>query len=536
MRRLRSLLTAAAVLACVAGGLWLWHAARDGSSGRDHDAHAAVRATSVRAAPATPGDGSLHPLGGARGCLKGTGGLSWIPCHPTVRGQFDISSLAISPDGRFAYGVSLYSGYVPDARGIRKRDIPGGTIVAFAREPRTGALRQLEGDDACVRDAKAPVNRVTEPCERKAVGLGGAKTIALSPDGRFAYVAALGAGAIAAFARDPDTGGLRQLPGADACVGGQTGAGGWICPRAARALHGVRWIEVSADGRNLYAASPANDAIAAFARDPDTGGLRQLPGDDACIQDHLARLPSGCPTGVGLNYPRTIALAPDGRNAYVASDSADATFQGDAADGDAVSAFSRDPATGALRQLPGKGACIRDTIAHNNRLCPTVGRGLLAAFHVAVSPDGRNVYVGSDASRRGAIASFRRDLATGELVQLPGRQGCLGNGRGCGPAKGVRGADSVTISANGRRLYATGYFGQSVGVFARNPTTGVLRQLRGRGACIRDKTSKDRCSRVVKGLQGPRNVVLSPNGQTAYVPASSSGTITIFAVGRSPDR
>ena len=108
----------------------------------------------------------------------------------------------------------------------------------------------------------------------------------------------MGAGAIAAFPRTAH-GGLRQLPGADACVGGRTAPARWICPRAARALHGVRWIEVSADGRNLYAASPANDAIAAFARDPDTGGLRQLPGDDACIQDHLAGCPAAAPPESG---------------------------------------------------------------------------------------------------------------------------------------------------------------------------------------------------------------------------------------------
>ena len=535
MRRLKPLLVAVAALAVVAGGLWLWQNAGDDGSREDgYTAQAAVRPTSVRAAPATPGDGSLFPLGGARGCLKGTGGLSWIPCRPTVKGQYDVSSLAISPDGRFAYGVSPNSGYVPDSRGIRKDDVPGGTIVAFSRDAGTGTLRQLEGADACVRDARAPVNRVTAPCDRKAIGLAGAKTITLSPDGRFAYVAALNSSAIAAFRRDPRTGGLRQLPGADACVGGIKVNGRRICPREGRALRGVRWVEVSSDGKNVYAASPAGDAIAAFSRDPATGGLRQLPGADGCIQDRLARISSGCPTGNGLNYPRTIALAPDGRNAYVASDSADDTYGNDPANGDAVSAFSRDPATGALRQLPGKASCVKNNRSRATTLCPTIGRGLLDAFHVTVSPDGRHVYVGSDASRRGAIAVFRRDLTTGELIQLPGRKGCLGNGSGCGPAKGVKGADSVTISANGRRLYVTGFFSEAVGVFLRSPATGAIRQLRGRAACVRDVNSKDPCRRVVKGLQAPRNVVLSPDGRTAYVPASGSGTITIFRVGSRP--
>ncbi|HEX5911263.1 MAG TPA: hypothetical protein VFY44_12285, partial [Thermoleophilaceae bacterium] len=307
------------------------------------------------------------------------------------------------------------------------------------------------------------------------------------------------------------------------------------CPRAARALRGVRWLALSPDGRNLYASSPANDAIAAFARNPRTGGLTQLPGGDACIEDRLARRGSGCPTGVGLNYPRTIAISPDGLNAYVASDTADSVIPGDPADGDAVSAFARDPRTGALRQLPGKAACIKDTIARSVTACETIGRGLLDAFNVSVSPDGKHVYVASDASRLGAIAIFRRE-ATGELTQLPGTSGCLGNGRGCGRAEGIAGTDSVTLSPNGRRLYATGFFGWSLGVFSRDPATGAIRQLRGAKACVRDVNSKARCGQTIKGLQGPRDVVLSPDGHTAYVPSSVAGTINVFAVGARPRR
>ena len=524
-RRPRPLILAGIALACAAVAIWVWRFGDDDAGGRDGG-------TASASGPATPGDGALRWLGGEAGCLKGTAGRSWIPCRPTVRGQYDISSLAISPDGRFAYGVSLYAGYRQDAAGRRLGDVRGGTIVAFSRDRRNGALTQLKGSDACIRDHDAPLTPVTKPCRRRARGLAGAKTIVLSPDGRFAYVAALEDDAIAAFRRNRRTGALRQLRGGNACVGGPARE----CPRAGKALDGIRWIALSPDGRNLYAASPANDAIAAFSRDRRTGGLRQLPGADACIEDNLARPRSGCSGGVGLNYPRTIALSPDGRSAYVASDSADSTFPGDPANGDAVSAFSRDPRTGALRQLAGKAACIKDTIARATTACATVGRGLLDAFHVAVSPDGRHVYVGSDASRAGAIAIFRRDPATSELTQLPGAAACLGNGPGCRPAKGISGVDSITISANGRRVYATGFFGLSVAAFERDPESGGLTQLRGRGACVRDVTSKARCSRAVRGLQGPRDVVLSPDGKTAYVPSSVSGTITIFRVGKPPLR
>jgi len=532
--RRRILLLAVAIAACAALATWMVNPGSD-----DDGQNAGATATAATPGPAqapvrTPGDGTLRWLGGAAGCLKGSGGQPWIPCQGTVRGQFDISSMAISPDGGFAYGVSLNSGYRPNPAGKRIAAIRGGTIVAFSRNPDTGALTQLKGADGCIRDLRAPVNKVTAPCSRKGRALAGAKTITLSPDGRFAYVAALNNAAISAFKRNPRTGALHQLPGADACIGGKVGARS-DCPRPARALQGVRWVTVSPDGRNVYASSPAGDAVAVFARDGRTGGLHQLPGTDACVEDTLARVRSGCARGPGVNYPRSITVSPDGRNAYVASDSADSAYPNDPADGDAVSAFARDPATGALRQLPGKAACVKDERARSTTACPTLAKGLLQPFSVAVSPDGRFVYVGSDYGKLGAIATFRRGPG-GELVQLPGASGCIVRIRGCKRAKGIKGVDSVTITPDGTRLYATGFFGQTVAVFKRNRGTGVLSQVRGRGACVRDVAAKEPCSRAVRGLLGPRNVVLSPDGTSAYVPATVSGTIAVFRVGRAPRR
>jgi 6-phosphogluconolactonase (cycloisomerase 2 family) len=479
-----------------------------------------------------PASGAAQPftrlvqLPGADGCLKGSVGKSWIRCPRKVLGQWDVSSVAISPDGRFAYGVSLYSS---QTSGSDESGAPGGTIVAFSRDNRTGVLTQLPGDAACIKDKDSAVNGVTRPCAQSARGLTGAKTIVLSPDGRFAYVAALNNDAIAAFRRDPANGRLSQLPGDAACVQ-DVKVEVRECPRTARGLHGIRWITVSPDGKSLYASAPANDAIAAFARDPRTGALRQLPGEDACIEDRLARLSGSCPrTGVGLNYPRTITVSPDGRNVYVASDTADSTFPGDAADGDAVAAFRRDPGSGALTQLPGDDACIKDYTARRSTACGTVGKGLLDAFGVTVSPDGRNVYVGSNVNKRGAVAAFQRDASSGALSQLPGAAACLGS-RDCTPVRGMAGVDAVTISADGEHAYVAAYFGPTLLVLDRDKQSGELRQVPGQGACIRDPSSPEDCPVTANGLKGPRNVSLSPDGRFAYVPSSVSGTIDVFAV------
>ena len=253
------------------------------------------------------------------------------------------------------------------------------------------------------------------------------------------------------------------------------------------------------------------------------------------MQDARSKSRSGCSTGVGLNYPRTIALSPDGKNAYVASDSADGTVPGDAANGDAVSAFSRDPETGALRQLPGYGACVKDTLARSTTSCPVVGRGLLGAFHVTVSPDGRHVYVGSHASRAGAVAIFERDGETGKLIQLEGGAGCLGNGRDCRPAKGIKGTDSVTITPDGKHAYVTGFSARRSRPSRGTPTPGSSHRCAA-GAHAYATRLSGAVFEVHGGLMGPRGVFLSPDVKTAYVPSSVGGLSTCSAWEGGPTR
>jgi DNA-binding beta-propeller fold protein YncE len=480
-------------------------------------------ALATPAGAADPGRGSLTRLPGEFGCFKGDGARLWMPCTSLAHGQFDASSIALTPNGRFAYVVSPYSGRGQNASGATV-EVPGGTIAAFSRDAATGKLTQLGGAGACIKDRDAPANGVTNPCQVKALGLTGAKTITVSPDGRHAYVASLNNGAIAAFAINATTGVLKQLPGADACVQ-DLRFPSQECPRKTVGMAGVRWVTVSPDGRSVYAAAPASDGIVGFTRNTVTGGLTPRQ----CIRDRLTRA-KDCPaTGVGLNYPRAVTVSPDGKSVYVASDSADSVHLGDSANGDAVSAFRRDAATGMLTQLPGAAACIRDMRGRPNTGCTTVGRGLLDAYHVSVSPDGRNVYVGSQASRAGAIAVFARDRTTGALTQLPGTTGCLGSTVECTPARGIGGVDAITISPDGASVYATGFYSLSMGLFARDPISGRLTQLAGQ-ACIEDPASSGRadCPVVGDGLNGPRTAAVSPDGKSVYLPASTGGTISTF--------
>lgn len=183
-------------------------------------------------------------------------------------------------------------------------------------------------------------------------------------------------------------GALTQLPGMDGCVS-ETGTLGQC--EDGRALRGARSVTVSPDGRNAYSASQFSDAVDVFSRERTTGALDQLPGSDGCVSETGSL--GECADGKALDDASSAAVSPDGRNVYVASQISDA-----------VAAFSRDPRTGALTQLPGTDGCVSETGSGGQ--CED-GKALDGANAVTVSPDGKNAYVASFNSR--AVAAFARE-------------------------------------------------------------------------------------------------------------------------------
>ncbi len=95
------------------------------------------------------------------------------------------------------------------------------------------------------------------------------------------------------------------------------------CGATQQGLAGVGGIAVAADGRSVYAASVADNAIVRFDCDPATAALTPA----GCIADVGA---AGCgQTQQGLDGARSVAVSsPDGRSVYVTSsvDAAIASF------------------------------------------------------------------------------------------------------------------------------------------------------------------------------------------------------------------
>jgi 6-phosphogluconolactonase (cycloisomerase 2 family) len=317
----------------------------------------------------------------------------------------------------------------------------------------------------------------------------------VSPDGRHVYAAASGADGVLALARNRKTGALRPI----GCVS-ETGSGGACVDGAG--LRGVESLAVSPDGKNVYAAAWSNDSIVAFARNKATGALTEL----GC----LSSSDPGCNQATALDGAEFVAVSPDGLNVYVT-----------ASNDDAVATFSRDPVSGHLTQLGGILGCV--SLTGSGGACDVFG-GLDGAYGLAISPEGKHVYVGGNDSD--ALITFGRGPRGSLLEKL----GCIFDGPsiplGCTSAVGLDGAAGVTVSPDGKNVYVAVENSNAVSSFLRDPVTGKLSQLAGTLGCI-SQTGISGCERGT-ALEAAWSVAVSPDGTSVYV-ASTADAIAAFA-------
>ena len=224
------------------------------------------------------------------------------------------------------------------------------------------------------------------------------------------------------------------------------------------------------------------------------------------LQDEARDSPARACTAVrGLRTVAGIALSPDERHVYVTS-------------GSGVVSFERSPDTGALSFVECIAESGDDGCPGTEGLC-TDGDALGSAWDIEVSPDGRFVYVTSSFSD--GIAWFARDSATGVLTPT----GCLKEAPRadhCGDGFGLDEARGLAIAPDGWHLYVASQLDSAVVGFAIDPAYGALSSI----GCVSDSGSEGRCSNGT-GLVAARDVVVAPDGQSAYVVNRSA--VTAFA-------
>jgi DNA-binding beta-propeller fold protein YncE len=200
--------------------------------------------------------------------------------------------------------------------------------------------------------------------------------------------------------------------------------------------------------------------------------------------------------------------------------------------GGAIGASNSQKAPGTLTQLSGARGCLVDRSSKPSFGCGTA-RALkepgpfMGSRAIALSPDGRNVYVASSGSD--AIAVFARDKKTGALAQPKGARGCIAakGAGGCATAVGLDGPNSVAVSADGLNVYATSRDSASIAVFRRSVSTGALRQLPPGSGCVSGLTLPG-CA-PGRALSGPDVVVVSPDGRNVYAGSFFGNAVAVFA-------
>jgi DNA-binding beta-propeller fold protein YncE len=309
--------------------------------------------------------------------------------------------IALSADGRTLYVASGWD----------------GAIARFDRDPNTGAITYggciggytylgPTGSGACALIPSA--SAYGEPS-----GLSYPHSLQLSADGKYLYVAIQSG--VARFVRNSTTGVLTYK----GCITGDTHfgpAGPARCrqipsasPYGLNSGLSLESLALSVDGRSLYGASYYDGDVARFDRDASTGALTYedcITGDTRAGPEGsgaCAQVPSATRLGVRSGFtPSSVTVSPDGRTVYAATSSRG---------GDSIARLRRDPTTGALT--------YRDCITGDTRIGPSgtgacaeipsatrdgVGSGLYGIGRVALSPDGKSIYVSS--SYDSAVARF----------------------------------------------------------------------------------------------------------------------------------
>ena len=192
-------------------------------------------------------------------------------------------------------------------------------------------------------------------------------------------------------------------------------------------------------------------------------------------------------------------------------------------------------APGALAQLASPNNCIQVTNGGSPD-CETTGPGLLGSEDVAVSPDGKNVYVVGNGDD--AISEFSRD-DDGVLTW----EGCIADANDTDPTScsdsktgaGLINPDAIAISPDGNNVYVTGFDSEGngdVAEFAR-AAGGMLIQM-SPDNCIAERSDSSSDCHVhdvqhALGLKGPAGIAVSPDGLNVYVADENGNAITTFS-------
>jgi len=437
--------------------------------------------------------------------------------------SYTASALSLDAAAGAAFSQSARLAVSPDGEHVL---IAQGALSAGPR-PELVQLRRDRSSGSLLREA--------ELFGGLAPGIAQASHIAFAPDGRHVFVTSTTAAKqLSVYSRrapDPVFGFLE----ADREAGAVTG------------LDAPADVAISGDGRHVYSVSLGDGALVAFRRDARNAG------NDAngAHLVHLATYVDGANNITGLARASRVMISPDRRSVFVSSE-----------DNNTVAVFSRndDSASVNFGRLTFQ-EVLRDGVNGVD--------GLLGAQGIALDASGSNLYVAG--SFEAAVATFSRNTTTGALAYLGVIKG------GAGGAVGMGGMRDLVVAPDGKHVFGVATLSNAVVVLVRDGTVGSanfgkLRFLQARtttgvrlmsialpsialnpadnehvyvvgqddDSLIVLKRVVDPAStaygtlstlheyRGISGLDGPRDLALSPDGRRVFVVSQYDNSVVVF--------
>lgn len=145
--------------------------------------------------------------------------------------------------------------------------------------------------------------------------------------------------------------------------------------------------------------------------------------------------------------------------------------------------------------------------------------GMSAPLTLALSPDGRHVYVAGSVGNADEVAMFSRDVASGTVAYL-------GKVAGAGFRNGLDGA--IAVSPDGERVLVAGTDlapccnRDGVSIFRRDPATGLLGYV--------ETLLRVPAAYGEGDLGYPTSIAFAPDGRDVYVAAAADSALNAYRV------